>query len=163
VSNTPSLLPEVESRLRIEALGYHDTLFHFKPTKNTKAFQFTLRKVKKDDILLLVEVSFKQSQSELTEEAKQRLTQLAQWLKANAGIYAEISGHTSTVGNEKLNLKLSYQRAHAVRNYLRKLGIADERLTAKGYGGALPIASNETAEGRAQNRRVELKILQVAP
>lgn len=163
VSDAPSLLVGIESTLRVKAVGYHDTLFHFVPTKKAKKFQFTLREIKKNDIILLVEVQFKQSQSELTEAAKERLNELATWLKSNPQILAEISGHTSSVGNEKLNLKLSYQRAHAVRNYLKKQGIEYERLTAKGYGGAQPVMSNDTEKGRAQNRRVELKILQVAP
>jgi outer membrane protein OmpA-like peptidoglycan-associated protein len=163
IIEAPSLRIGIESYLRVKALGYHDTLFYFTPTKKAKKFHFTLREVKKNDITLLVEVQFKQSQSELTKAAKERLKRLAVWLKDNPKIQAEISGHTSTVGNDKLNLKLSYQRAHAVRNYLKTLGVAGKRLTAKGYGGTRPITSNKTESGRAQNRRVELKVLQVAP
>ena len=67
----------------------------------------------------------------------------------------EISGHTDNRGKPKINLKLSQDRAESVRTYLVNRGIAANRLVAKGYGDTRPLASNETADGRAQNRRIE--------
>jgi OOP family OmpA-OmpF porin len=81
-------------------------------------------------------------------------------MKANPDVKVEIQGHTDSRGSLALNERLSQQRAEAVRDYLIGQGIAAERLTARGYGPHNPIASNETADGRAQNRRVELKPLQ---
>lgn len=70
----------------------------------------------------------------------------------------EIGGHTDYTGSDAYNQTLSQKRASAVRAYLISQGISAERLTAKGYGEAKPIASNETEEGKAENRRVEFKI-----
>jgi OOP family OmpA-OmpF porin len=68
-----------------------------------------------------------------------------------------VGGHTDALGESKLNQSLSEARAKAVRTYLIAHGIAAERLTAVGYGKSQPVASNETEEGRAHNRRVDLK------
>jgi len=80
---------------------------------------------------------------------------LADWQNANI----EVAGHTDSKGSDEYNMKLSQDRAEAVRNYLISKGIAAERLTAKGYGETKPVADNATEEGRAQNRRVELQRL----
>jgi outer membrane protein OmpA-like peptidoglycan-associated protein len=68
----------------------------------------------------------------------------------------EVQGHTDNKGSEKKNLKLSETRAKAVVKYLNKKGIDSSRLRAVGYGSEKPIADNDDAAGRAQNRRVEL-------
>ncbi len=70
----------------------------------------------------------------------------------------EISGHTDSVGNDDTNMELSRRRAEAVAEYLTKAGIATTRMTAVGYGKMHPIASNDTEEGRAQNRRIEFEV-----
>jgi OOP family OmpA-OmpF porin len=66
-----------------------------------------------------------------------------------------IAGHTDAKGSEQYNLQLSQRRAQSVKNYLVNRGIADRRLIARGYGEAYPMASNETTDGRALNRRSE--------
>jgi hypothetical protein len=68
----------------------------------------------------------------------------------------EVAGHTDSMGSDAYNMKLSQQRAGAVRNFLISKGVAADRLTAKGYGESQPVADNATREGRIQNRRVEL-------
>ena len=74
---------------------------------------------------------------------------------ALAGYRFEIAGHTDDTGTEEDNQKLSQKRAEAVKTFLIKFyGISPDRLEARGYGESLPVASNETEEGRAQNRRV---------
>ncbi len=78
-------------------------------------------------------------------------------LRHNPGLKLEIQGHTDSRGARSHNIKLSQKRAEAVRKYLVAKGISTERLTAKGFGCARPVASNNTPEGRAMNRRVELK------
>jgi OOP family OmpA-OmpF porin len=70
----------------------------------------------------------------------------------------EISGHTDSAGGDDTNMELSRQRAEAVADYLAKAGITAERMTAVGYGKMHPIASNDTEEGRAQNRRIEFEV-----
>ncbi|WP_300664794.1 OmpA family protein, partial [Fluviicola sp.] len=70
----------------------------------------------------------------------------------------EISGHTDNTGSASLNEVLSQQRAEAVVSYLAQKGIAASRMTAKGYGSSKPIASNNSEDGKQQNRRTEFEI-----
>lgn len=78
-------------------------------------------------------------------------------LKANPGMKVEIQGHTDNIGSAAYNMKLSQRRAQAVADYLISHGIAASRVTVKGYGFSRPVASNDTPEGRALNRRVQIK------
>lgn len=71
----------------------------------------------------------------------------------------ELSAHTDFIGSDKANQKLSEDRAVAARQYLISKGIDESRIVPKGYGSSVPVASNDTEEGRQQNRRVEFKIL----
>lgn len=88
------------------------------------------------------------------------LTNAITVLKKNPGIKVEIQGHTDSIGSLEYNQKLSERRANAVRDHLINVGGIDgSRLTAKGYGLTMPIASNQTDEGRASNRRVQYKRL----
>jgi OOP family OmpA-OmpF porin len=84
------------------------------------------------------------------------LDQIADALKNDPAITAEIHGHTDNVGTNAYNQTLSVKRANAVLTYLTKKGIAASRLKAIGFGEEKPVASNKTKEGRAQNRRVEV-------
>jgi outer membrane protein OmpA-like peptidoglycan-associated protein len=72
----------------------------------------------------------------------------------------EVGGHTDSVGSEAYNQGLSERRADAVRDYLMSKGVKASRLTARGYGESRPVASNDTEEGRAENRRVELVVIE---
>lgn len=103
-------------------------------------------------------VNFETGKWDLLPEALPELDGLVDFLKKNTAVKVEIGGHTDSVGAETDNLVLSENRAQAVRNYLVSNGITAERLTFKGYGESMPVASNDTEEGRLQNRRVECKI-----
>ncbi len=84
------------------------------------------------------------------------LQQVAAVLKANPNIGSlQIQGHTDNVGSATANLSLSARRAKSVRSFLRKSGVDKERLQSQGFGDSMPLASNDTKEGQAQNRRVE--------
>lgn len=85
-----------------------------------------------------------------------KLDQDVATLKEWGDVKVEVAGHTDSIGSEEYNMGLSRRRAEAVRNYLVDKGIAAERLTMTGYGESQPVADNGTAEGRFQNRRVEL-------
>ena len=85
------------------------------------------------------------------------LQRIVKILKQNPDIAAEIQGHTDSQGAESMNRDLSERRAMAVRDFLVENGIDPDRLTYKGYGESKPVASNDTPEGRAKNRRVEIK------
>lgn len=69
-----------------------------------------------------------------------------------------LSGHTDSIGTEKYNQGLSERRAASVKNYLVKKGVDGGRITSQGFGETKPIADNKTKEGRAKNRRVEIKV-----
>lgn len=84
------------------------------------------------------------------------LDEVVDILKHNPAMTGEVRGYTDNTGTLELNRKLSEARAKSVRDYLVKQGIAPERIRARGFDPAQPVASNDTAEGRAQNRRVEL-------
>ena len=95
----------------------------------------------------------------LQESSYQVLDELVSYLTRKDDEHIEIGGHTDNVGKAASNLKLSLDRANAVRDYLLAKGISADRVTAKGYGMTEPIAENTTEDGRAQNRRTEVKIL----
>ena len=105
------------------------------------------------------------SKSFLTKDSKAELNKLFTLLSNNPTIKVEIQGHTDSKGNNAYNKKLSQKRAEAVMNFLVKKGIKVSRIKAVGYGETKPIAKNTNAdgsdneEGRALNRRIELKIL----
>ncbi len=80
-------------------------------------------------------------------------------LRRNPGLTIEVQGHTDNVGSDQYNLGLSDRRANAVKNYLNKKANGNASLTSHGYGESQPVATNETADGRAQNRRVQLKVI----
>ena len=86
------------------------------------------------------------------------LDDVAEILKNNPELTLEIEGHSDNTGKASFNLRLSQKRALAVKKYLTDLGIEDARLTANGFGQQQPVAPNDTEDGRAQNRRVVLKL-----
>ncbi len=110
--------------------------------------------------LMLVGVNFDFDKATLRPEDIAILDRDAlSFVKSNSDVVVEVEGHTDSRGSDKYNMGLSLRRAEAVRNYLISKGVPADRLTAKGYGESQPIASNDTDEGRFQNRRVELEPL----
>lgn len=106
--------------------------------------------------MVLRGVNFDFDKANIRADAVPILEQACRTLKEEPNVDVELQGHTDSVGTEQYNMRLSQRRADAVRNWLVKCGVSASRLTAKGFGESNPIASNETAEGRAQNRRTEL-------
>jgi outer membrane protein OmpA-like peptidoglycan-associated protein len=94
----------------------------------------------------------------LKDQYKLEIQDLAQILNKYPDTNVLIEGHTDSTGSEEYNLTLSRQRAQSVANYLAQLEVNPTRFTIMGYGESQPIAENESAEGRAQNRRVDLGI-----
>ncbi|MFZ6746244.1 OmpA family protein [Undibacterium sp. JH2W] len=117
----------------------------------------------KDCHVPLYGVFFDFNKATLKPESDSVLGKVASLLKADAGIKAEVEGHTDNVGGDDYNLKLSDARAASVRNWLVQHGIDAARLTSKGYGKIRPVADNSTDIGRARNRRVELAKLGCRP
>ncbi len=110
--------------------------------------------------LILHGVNFETGKSTLLPESFPILDDIAAQLKAAPDIKVEVSGHTDNVGGYQYNMNLSRSRAQSVADYLIQKGVASDRLKVAGYGFTKPIASNHTAEGRLQNRRVEFNRIQ---
>jgi len=106
-------------------------------------------------------VDFEFNSTNLTAPAQQTLDEVASALLTQPELHVEIQGHTDSIGSSAYNLNLSQKRADAVRAYLISKGISASALAAKGYGKTKPIADNNTAEGRAENRRVAFELTNV--
>lgn len=109
---------------------------------------------------VLDNVTFETGKADLKPASYPVLDELVEYLKRKDDEKIEVGGHTDDVGKAEANMLLSNNRANTVRAYLLMKGIAPERVTAKGYGMDVPIAENDTDEGRAINRRTEVKIIQ---
>lgn len=105
-------------------------------------------------------IFFETGKATLLKKSFAALTDMVAMLKENESVSLAIEGHTDNTGAAKTNAILSQNRANAVLNYLVKNGIDKARLTATGFGSAKPVATNKTAAGRAQNRRVVIKVNQ---
>jgi outer membrane protein OmpA-like peptidoglycan-associated protein len=101
-------------------------------------------------------VLFKTGSFELLPAARERLAKVSGIVLAYPGLHLQVEGHTDSVGSDDYNQQLSEKRAQAVRDYFIQQGISAAAIEARGFGKTQPIASNETPEGRQQNRRVEL-------
>jgi OmpA-OmpF porin, OOP family len=109
--------------------------------------------------ITLNNIYFETGKSELLQSSFDELNSLYAILKSNPAMMIQVSGHTDNVGNTGFNVTLSEDRAKAVYDYLINKGIAAARLTYIGYGSSKPIASNDTDEGKAKNRRVEIMVI----
>lgn len=117
-----------------------------------------LKNIKIGSKIALRNIFFDTGKSTLRAESNAELDRLVKLMKDVPSLKIEISGHTDNTGSAKLNNELSQDRAQAVVNYLTGKGIAANRMTAQGYGSSKPIASNDTATGRQENRRTEFEI-----
>jgi OOP family OmpA-OmpF porin len=94
--------------------------------------------------------------AKLRPTGEARIDELVDGLKANPSLTVMVAGHTDSIGSDEYNQRLSEARANAVRDYMVSLGISPSRISTHGYGETDPVASNDTEEGRAQNRRVDI-------
>jgi outer membrane protein OmpA-like peptidoglycan-associated protein len=109
-------------------------------------------------IVNMSDVLFDTGKFTLKPLAREKLAKISGIVIAHPGLKLEVEGHTDDVGTDELNQKLSEQRADAVRSYLIQQGLNAAIVTARGFGEAQPVASNDNAAGRAQNRRVEMVV-----
>lgn len=111
------------------------------------------------EVRLTSDILFDFNSAALRAESRQTLRDLASTFQRYADInYLEVEGHTDSVGSDDYNLDLSRRRATSVRDYLVNQGVTPAYIVARGYGETMPTASNNTAEGRQLNRRVEISI-----
>jgi OOP family OmpA-OmpF porin len=110
----------------------------------------------KEKVTITLNVQFDTNKAVVKETYNDEIKRVADFMKEFPDTTAEIGGHTDNIASAAYNQKLSEKRANSVRQYLiDKFGINGSRLTAVGYGLTKPVASNDTEEGRQQNRRVE--------
>jgi outer membrane protein OmpA-like peptidoglycan-associated protein len=115
------------------------------------------RRLNENGSVALHDILFDTGQATLKPESAAALAPIGELLKTQPQFNLEIQGHTDNVGSGSQNLKLSQERAAAVKGYLvQAFGVSADRMTTSGFGDSRPIADNHTEQGRAQNRRVEL-------
>lgn len=110
--------------------------------------------------IVMNNIFFATGKADINTEASTDLNKLVQYLQDNPEVRLEIQGHTDNTGSVAINNRLSQDRADSVVRHLMRSGISRNRLTAKGYGSSRPIDTNATVDGRANNRRVEIEILE---
>jgi outer membrane protein OmpA-like peptidoglycan-associated protein len=110
-------------------------------------------------VLTVGDVLFATGRAEVAAGGMRSIDKLAEWLKKNPTRNLLIEGHTDNTGAEDFKIKLSQQRAEAVRDQLVSRGVGADRITTKGYGPKYPVVANDSAAGRQQNRRVEVVVL----
>lgn len=114
-----------------------------------------------DQTITFHNIGFEVNSDQVTASTRPVLERVAKALNAQTNFSIEITGHTDSMGSAEYNQQLSQARAESVRQMLIDNGVAGDRLTARGYGELDPVASNETASGRAMNRRVEFRVMEV--
>ncbi len=158
-----SLPSNAQYALNVAKEGYlfFSETFDLKGINSQKPYykDIPLHKLEIGASVVLKNIFFATAKSELKEESKVELQKIMTLLKNNPALAIEISGYTDNVGNPEANKILSTQRALSVYNYLIQNGIDKSKLTYKGYGETQPIDTNNTEEGRANNRRTEFKII----
>jgi len=150
--------------LSVSSEGYlfHSETFELKTNASNEpyALDVRLKKVKEGSGIVLKNLFFDLDKAVLKEQSSPELKELGAFLKDNPDLYIELSGHTDNQGTAEYNKALSERRAEAVKKYLMSVEkIEPRRISTLGAGANSPIASNETEEGRAQNRRTEFKIV----
>ncbi|MEO6549742.1 MAG: OmpA family protein [Ferruginibacter sp.] len=156
-------------KYEIFILGFHDSTSYnvfdipgLKPNQfYKKGFSFNVDiEFEAPKSFVLDNCTFESGKATLKPEAYAVLDELVEYLKRKDDEKIEIGGHTDNVGKPEANLILSTNRANTVRAYLLTKGIAAERVSSKGYGLTVPIADNDSEEGKQMNRRTEVKILE---
>jgi outer membrane protein OmpA-like peptidoglycan-associated protein len=103
-------------------------------------------------------ITFDTNQAVLRPDMRPALDQVAQTLASYQSTFIDVTGHTDSTGSNAINQPLSERRANAVADYLQYQGVQRARMAVRGYGAQFPVASNDTDAGRAQNRRVEIRL-----
>jgi outer membrane protein OmpA-like peptidoglycan-associated protein/tetratricopeptide (TPR) repeat protein len=149
--------------LNVYRNGYLFYSANFQPTLSTLDSPFLvtalLKPIKIDQSVVLNNIFFETDKFDLRPESYPELQKLYTLLKNNPDVLVEISGHTDNQGSEAHNTLLSDKRAKSVKEYLVKAGIPANSIKTAGYAASKPIGDNNTAFGRAQNRRIEMKII----
>ena len=155
--------PGIDYKVVVVKDKYLNNAVSFKTDTFTVSDTFGIQSIvmqKPSKPIRLDDIHYESGSYELPQSVKDGIdSTLFMLIQANPKIIVEISSHTDDVGTAQSNMKLSKQRASEIIHYLVGLGIDKKRLRSKGYGETLPIASNETVEGRSKNRRTEFRVV----
>lgn len=140
---------------------FYSDQFELKNKRTVEPFKLMvpLEPIKVGAKIALRNIFYESGSFKLKNESMYEITKLVQFLKENADVRIEISGHTDNTGVDQANLTLSTNRAKSVYDWLVKQGISADRLVYKGYGKSQPLEPNTTEAGKAKNRRTEIKII----
>lgn len=138
---------------------YMPTQATFRVDGNKTQHDFYLKRVRVGDWFSMNHIYFKTGKADIADSSITELELLLEFLAENPHTTVEVSAHTDNIGSRSLNQRLSEKRAKSVALWLNQHGVPWERMKTKGYAFDKPIATNETVEGRALNRRVEIKVL----
>ncbi len=159
---TTSLFNNDNYSVTIEAFGYEtktDKIVLDNYPLEQISRKYKLEMIKVGATMTLNNIYFEKALATLLPESVPELDKILNFLTNNPTVSIELSGHTSSEGKDDFNLKLSTDRAIAIKQWLVYKGIDEKRIVAIGYGKTKPVSDNNTEEGRKKNRRVELKII----
>ena len=152
------ILPDTAAySLHIEMLGYDTYDADIRSVGDSMTIG--LRPVKKGEVFVMKNLFFATNKTRILKASEDALNEMYMFLERNKDVRIKIIGHTDSVGSDAANQKLSEGRAAAVREDLIKRGIDEARIEAEGRGESQPVDTNDTEEGRQNNRRVEIEIL----
>lgn len=159
-----SLPVDKDYALSVSCKGYLFYSMNFNVSKehdsvNPVKLDIPMQPVAVGEKVVLRNIFFDTDKYELLPDSRAELGKLISFLLKNTGMHIEIGGHTDNEGSDTHNMTLSVNRAKAVYDYLITNGIGADKLSYKGYGETVPINSNDTPEGRANNRRTEFKVI----
>jgi outer membrane protein OmpA-like peptidoglycan-associated protein/TolA-binding protein len=145
-----------------EGFFFHSELFDVPTASKFQTIKkdIELKPIEKGAKIVINNIFFETGKATLSPQSNVELEKAVDLLKTNPTMIIEVGGHTDNVGDDASNMKLSHDRAKAVREFIVGKGIASERVQAKGYGESNPIATNDTDDGRKSNRRTEFIILE---
>jgi outer membrane protein OmpA-like peptidoglycan-associated protein len=154
-------VPEGTWTVKVDSPGYLAASSVTQVTAGqTSVVDFSLRDaLTQGTVLSFANIYFDSGSANIKPESYGVLDEIADLLMVNSTVRVEIAGHTDSDGSESYNRTLSERRAASVRDYLVQHGIASSRMTTIGHGESQPVASNDTAAGKSQNRRIEFRIL----
>jgi len=151
-------LPPGNYQAAVSAAGYNDNIFLLTVAEGQPITGKNLSLVKKREVFSFNNINFATGKSQVTPVIGTALQPLLKVLQDNPNLTVEISGHTDNRGSKARNMKLSQARAEAVVAWLITNNVKSA-MTAKGYGSSQPVAENRTSAGRAQNRRIEINVI----
>ena len=153
------LIPEgVKYNIKVTGFGHDESKVMEIPLVDGPVVMNFTQKVSRVSKFEL-KVNFDVNSAHITEDSYGYIDQLFDFMEGKKSTNIEIGGHTDSDGSDEANMTLSQKRAEAVKKYLVDKGIDAARIKAKGYGESIPIASNETPEGKRKNRRTEITVL----